>query len=185
MCGLKSKYILPDFTNYIVNFDLVGFQETKLTELDDIQFDEFKFFTKNRKLLSRVSSGGIALAVKKDLLNEITVIDTDCNLVLWFKVSKKLTKYDSDILCGIIYIPPENTRYSSNDPFNEIQIELDSLKSNRKKSGKYIVLSSILKRLLILFGGRVFGKKCWSLKLQENGLTLYLTCIKKLNHAYL
>ena len=54
-----------------------------------------------------------------------------------------------------------------------------------KKRGKCIVLSSILKRLLILFGGRVFAKKSWSLKLQENVLTLYLTCIKKLNHAYL
>ena len=33
------------------------------------------------------------------------------------------------MLC-IIYIPPENTRYSSKHPFNEIQIELDSLDSN-------------------------------------------------------
>ena len=43
-------------------------------------------------------------------------------------MSKKLTKYHNDTLCGIIYIPPENTRYSMNDPFSEIQLELDVLK---------------------------------------------------------
>ena len=43
-------------------------------------------------------------------------------------MSKKLTKYHNDTLCGIIYISPENTRYSMNDPFSEIQLELDVLK---------------------------------------------------------
>lgn len=129
VCGLKSKHILPDFTNFIANFDIIGFQETKLTEYDDVQLCDFKLFTKNRTSRSRVASGGIALAVKKTISNCVTVINSSSSLVLWFKVSKKLTKYDTDILCGIIYIPPENTRYSSNDPFNEIQLELDSLRS--------------------------------------------------------
>lgn len=130
VCGIKSKHILKDFNNYISNFDLIGFQETKLSDLDEIVIENFALYTKNRASRSRVSSGGIALAVKRSISNYVTVIDTNCKLVLWFKLSKLLTHYESDILCGIIYIPPESTRYSSHDPFTEIQNELDELKDN-------------------------------------------------------
>lgn len=125
---MKSKHIFPDFIDYISNFDFIGFQETKLTDLDAIQLENFTLFTKNRVSRSRVASGGIALAVKKHLASYITMIDTDSSLVLWFKISKTLTNYDTDILCGITYFPPENTRYASVDPFVEIQTELESLK---------------------------------------------------------
>ena len=45
----------------------------------------------------------------------------------WFyglKFQKKLTK-TSDILCGIIYIPPENSKCAHNDPYFEISEELN------------------------------------------------------------
>ena len=98
--------------------------------MDEINIENFAIYTKNRVSRSRVSSGGIALAVKRSISNYVTVIDTNCKLVLWFKLSKLLTHYESDILCGIIYIPPESTRYSSHDPFTEIQSELDEFKGN-------------------------------------------------------
>lgn len=37
-----------------------------------------------------------------------------------------MTKTDTDILCGVVYIPPENSPYAANDPFNEIQTELNN-----------------------------------------------------------
>ena len=70
--------------------------------------------------------------MKRSISNYVAFIDTNCKLVLRFKLSKLLTHYESDtcILCGIIYIPPESTRYSSHDPFTEIQNQLDEFKGN-------------------------------------------------------
>ena len=48
--------------------------------------------------------------------------------MLWFKLSKKLTGTSSDILGGVIYIPPEQTIYSVEDPFSEIENELNQFK---------------------------------------------------------
>ena len=44
-------------------------------------------------------------------------------MVQWFVISKRLTK-QNDLLCGIIYIPPENSSYSHNEPYYELSEEL-------------------------------------------------------------
>ena len=75
--------------------------------------------------MSRTKSGGIGLAFKKQYEQFIHVKETESKLVLWFEISKKLTK-TSDILCGIIYILPENSKYAHNDPYFEISEELNS-----------------------------------------------------------
>ena len=87
-------------------------------------------FFKNRATNTRVRSGGIAVAVKRTHLAYITPIETDCNLLYWFKISNKLTNFGSETLCGVIYVPPENTRYAAVDPFTDIQSELESLRSD-------------------------------------------------------
>lgn len=124
---MKAKHICQDFSDFISNFDIIGFQETKLTKFDNVELENFELYTKNRESKSRVASGGIALAVKKSFLNHITIINTDSSLVLWFRLSKNLTHFDSDTLCGVTYIPPEYTKYSVTEPFTEIQGELDKL----------------------------------------------------------
>lgn len=73
------------------------------------------------------SAGGIALAYKKTLQQFINPIDSQSKLVLWFVISKRLTKKE-DILCGIIYLPPESSDYSVIYPFQEIETELNSFK---------------------------------------------------------
>ena len=127
VCGLKDRCIIPDFINYLQSFHIIGLQETKLSEIDHIKIESFKIFTKNRKTKSLVSSGGTALTIHKSLLDFITPIETNSQSVFWFKLSNNFTKTVSDILCAIVYIPPENTRYSCNDPYIEIQNELISL----------------------------------------------------------
>lgn len=123
VCGLRSKLICPEFINYINSADIIGFQETKTDCLDDINLHDYILHFKHRKLLSKRKSGGIALAYKSCLKHYINPIDSPSQLVLWFTISKQLTKTD-DILCGIIYIPPECSDYSLNDPYQEIENEL-------------------------------------------------------------
>lgn len=127
VCGLKSKCYSPDFISFLNCYDIVGLQETKLDDLDHLEIPNFVLFFKNRKTISRRKSGGIALAVKTHLVKYVKIIETDCNLVLWFSLDKHLTKLRKDSLYGVVYIPPENSDFSINDPFLEIQTELSKL----------------------------------------------------------
>ena len=123
VCGLRSKTLFPDFNEFVSRFDIIGFQETKTDQLDDLTLPGYILKFKHRANISKRRSGGIALAYKKDLSNFINVIDSQSKLVLWFHVSKRFTK-SIDLLCGIVYIPPEGSEYSVNLPYREIENEL-------------------------------------------------------------
>lgn len=56
--------------------------------------------------------------------------------VLWFKISYLLFNSDEDVYCGIVYIPPENSKHSSSDCYLEIEQELHDI----TKDSKYVCL---------------------------------------------
>ena len=122
VCGLRSKLICPDFTSFINSHDIIGLQETKTDTIDDIEIHDHVLYFKHRKEISKRKSGGIALAYRKSISQYINPLVTESKLVLWFTVSKNLTKFD--LLCGIIYIPPEASEYSVKEPYHEIENEL-------------------------------------------------------------
>lgn len=74
-----------------------------------------------------MKSGGIAIAVKHNIRKFINIIDTQSKLVLWFSLSRRLTGKKNDILCGVVYIPPSNSKYCVEDPYVEIEQELKSM----------------------------------------------------------
>ena len=39
VCGLKRKLNIPEFTELINSYDIFGFQETKLDDVDEIDID--------------------------------------------------------------------------------------------------------------------------------------------------
>ena len=72
--------------------------------------------------------GGIAVIYKKELNNVLKFdIKKDSQFVLWFQLSKIVLKLDSDLVFGCVYIPPENSKYSSSDAFDETENELISI----------------------------------------------------------
>ncbi|MES9881062.1 MAG: reverse transcriptase domain-containing protein [Sedimenticola sp.] len=125
VCGLKSKLLLPEFHDYIQDYDIIGFQETKTDLIDEITLPNFNLYFKHRRKISRRKSGGIAFAYKKELRPHISPIETTSKLVQWFSISDKLIK-QSNVLCGVVYIPPESSVYASDDPYQEIEQELHS-----------------------------------------------------------
>lgn len=127
MCGLLSKLNCPEFINYINNFDIIGLQETKLDDIDSVDVQGFEIFTSNRHNMARNRSGGIALLVKSELAKQIEILESDSKLILMFKIKNEdiHTFNNSEIICGIVYIPPIRSRYSHDDPFLELQLELD------------------------------------------------------------
>jgi hypothetical protein len=61
---------------------------------------------------------------------KIKPLHTNSKYVFWFKVSSDLVNLDQDIIFGIVYIPPENTVYSSQDAFREIENEYNNFSIN-------------------------------------------------------
>lgn len=78
---------------------------------------------KNRTKYSNTRSGGITLGSKNYLENYIELLNTDSDYVFWFKIKGILFNSESDIVFGIVYIPPEGTLYSSPDAFNDLEAE--------------------------------------------------------------
>ena len=81
-------------------------------------------FQKNIKLLKcrancrfYTSSPGIYLT---PLVPYVSMIETDCDLVVWFSLSCSFT-FKGDVLFGAIYLPPENSKYAFEDPFVVLQ----------------------------------------------------------------
>ncbi|CAG2186516.1 unnamed protein product [Mytilus edulis] len=116
----------PEFKSLLDKHDIVCLTETKLDDVDEINCDNFIFHYKNRKKLANHKSGGIALGFKKYLDKYIKYIQSDCQFVLWFSIDKKVLDLPKDAIFGIIYIPPINTSYTSEDAFTEIEFELQN-----------------------------------------------------------
>ena len=136
VCGLRKKLNYPEFLNFVCNYDILCFTETKTDNTDVIDIPGYIVLMKNRFDVAKVKSGGLILAVKENLIEYIDIITSDCKFVFWFKLSKKVVNLNSDILFGIVYIPPENTRYSSADCFTDIEQEL----MNFSKTSEHVCL---------------------------------------------
>ena len=57
VCGLKSKLNIPEFTELINSYDIIGFQETKLDDVDEINIDGYTVICQNRKKKFKVQVG--------------------------------------------------------------------------------------------------------------------------------
>lgn len=120
---MKTRCLYPDYLDFLSKYDIIGLQETKTDSLDDIRIQGYNLHFKHRKEISRIKSGGLAIAYKEKYSQYIKMIKSDSHLVMWFVISSRLTR-KNDLLCGMVYIPPENSSFSSNDPYFEINEEL-------------------------------------------------------------
>ena len=130
VCGIKSKLLSPDFSNLIENYDILVFLESKTDKLDilDIPTD-YDYFAKHRTKFKR-KSGGIVIAYRKRLSKFIEFPHTESECVQWISISNQLLSIDKTLLLGCIYIPPENSLYSSDECFNAIETEMCNLLTN-------------------------------------------------------
>ena len=78
---------------------------------------------KNRRTFAKVKSGGIIIAYKTEISDKIQLIATESIFVLWFKIASTYLNLEEDIVVGVVYIPPENTSYSSPGSFIQIENE--------------------------------------------------------------
>ena len=45
-------------------------------------------------------------------------------LVLWFTISSKITCFNENIHCDVVYIPPISSKYAHDEPFFELEREI-------------------------------------------------------------
>ena len=117
VCGIKRKLQYPEFINFISNYDILCFVESKTDDTDVIEIPGFVSHMKNRTQVARIRSGGIIFAVRDSLNKCINVRKSNSDFVFWFTLSKDTDNIYPDTLFGVIYIPPENTKYSSPECF--------------------------------------------------------------------
>ncbi len=113
--SLTSKINLGIIQDYIVDFDIVCVQESKLDKADvlNIKLQQFEVepIYKHRKKYKN-KSGGLAIFIKdsiRPLCKEIHIDDNESDCVQWLKIDKKLLGYE--LVLGNIYIPPVDSGY--------------------------------------------------------------------------
>ena len=131
-CGLKHRLQYPDFESLIRQHDIICLVETKTDDIDTLILNDYEFKMKNRGKFCGRKSGGITLAYKLNLKSKIKVLNSDSKFVLWFRVFGELFDIDEDVIFGIVYIPPENSRYSSESAFTELETEFLKFSNNYK-----------------------------------------------------
>lgn len=141
VCGLTARQVYPEFRDFISQYDIVCFQETKLDDIDINKIDlyDFDILFKNRKIISKRRSGGISVAIKTKYFKYVRELKTESKLALWFVLSHTLTGLQSDTLCGAVYIPPQGSEFAVRDPYSELQSELNNLSSKHNYGGIMII----------------------------------------------
>lgn len=131
VCGLKSKLLCPEFCNLIKTNDILIFVETKTDSYDDIEGNlpnGYLCFSKYRSKFVK-KSGGIVIVYREGLKDFLKFHITNCDFVQWVEIQSEILSTDKNLLLGGIYIPPENTKYASNEAFTDIENEMLVLNS--------------------------------------------------------
>ena len=125
VCELRSKLLIPEFLNYINHFDVTAVFETKLDDLDESMLQNFECITKNRKQKTAKQSGGIAVLIKNKIFKYFSAVESECEYVLWFTLSKTICGTIDDVRFGAVYIPPENSDYNLECIMEQFYFEVD------------------------------------------------------------
>ena len=137
MCGLKRRAEYPEFIDFVKNYDLVCFSESKIDATDIISFPGYCCYDQPRKQNYIRRSGGISVYFDEKLVNYISKIDTDSDYVLWIELSKHLFNLDENVILGAVYILPEGSNFYNDDEFSQFENEITSFCNTHK----YVLLS--------------------------------------------
>ena len=78
--------------------------------------------------------------MKQNISKYFTNTPNESDYVLWFSINKSLTNTKEDLIFGVVYIPPENSRFLINDELMTLEMEITEMCSKYK----YVVLTGDL-----------------------------------------
>ena len=127
VCGIKRKIQYPRFRDLISNYDLFCVTESKLDNHDLVTMPGYKFISQPRRQKFLRKSGRIGVFVKDNISRHISVIDSDSDYILWLKLSKSFFKAEDDIIFGVVYLPPTDSRFNNPDELEMFDIEITTM----------------------------------------------------------
>ena len=127
VCGLKRRMQYPEFCSFIQNYDIICLAETKLDASDVISLDGYTFYSQPRRQKYMRKSGGLGFLVRNNISNHVKVVETETEYISWLKLSKQFHKHEQDIMIASVYIPPQQSRFFSNDEFEVFEQEITSV----------------------------------------------------------
>ena len=60
----------------------------------------------------------------------VDVIETESHFILWLKLNKNCLNCTEDIIFGIVYVPPNQSKYFSEDEFDLLKSEITQMCKN-------------------------------------------------------
>ena len=74
-----------------------------------------------------VKSGGIGLFVKDFISTHISLVESDSDYIMWFRLSKTFLQTDKDLFFGIVYLPPDESRFNNSDESDLFEVEITNM----------------------------------------------------------
>ena len=130
--GLKKKIDYPELNDLINRYDIFCVSETHIDTYDIVDIPGFVFFSHPRSREYKRKSGGIGIYVRSNISKFIHFEPASSEYVLWVSVDKQLTKLTETLYLGAVYIPPENSRFYTNDDFEILETSVANFCSNNK-----------------------------------------------------
>ncbi|CAG2221387.1 unnamed protein product [Mytilus edulis] len=122
VCDLKSKLKSPELEVLCNNYDILCFSESKLDQYDVINIKHFKSLPPLNRKNAKRKSGGIIVFVRDYLFENVEVLNSSNENVLWFILDNNV--FDYATLFGAVYIPPESSNYSNIDIFDVLERDI-------------------------------------------------------------
>ena len=132
--------------NYIKSFDIFCALETFTSSQFDFStyFEDYSVFHAPAKKLSRRGrkSGGVAVLVRKSLMQFVTCVECDYENMICFKLCKDRLGIDRDLLFVSLYVPPYYKQCDTNCSIHHLEDFFLSLCENGDTS--YIMVAGDL-----------------------------------------
>ena len=124
VCGLKRRLYYPEFQETFAKFDLFCVTESKLDDTDVISLPGHCFLSQIRKQKFIRRSGGIAVFYKEKFEDKIKILSTESDYILWLRIDHSILDIPEDLLLGILYIPPTQSRFLNEDEYLSLENEI-------------------------------------------------------------
>lgn len=134
---MKCRLNYPEFRELVQGYDIFCVSETKIDKHDIISLQGFTFLSQCRKQRFIRKSGGIGVFIKDELFPYVSFIESESDYILWFKFDKVLLKTDEDVVFGVVYLPPADSRFNTQDELDLFEVEI----TNMCILYKYVILT--------------------------------------------
>ena len=130
----RSKIQNEDFQSNMSS-DIIFLSETHACYKDVLLYDGYKSFMNCRSESSYKKRGGLAVFIKRNILQGVSLIDKSQSEMMWFKLSSTYFGLSKDLYVCFIYIAPSNSTYVKKTSLDKLvftKLENDVMKFNQK-----------------------------------------------------